>query len=360
NYNTFCKLVQTSRYINMNGFMMVEPQDVPAAHAHLHMLFSNIILSDKAFMGSPVSRQGARNALDMAGIVWGTKDNIKNKPVMVSLINSLSPLKYSQAMCSSLIEFAKYGQPVVIASLIMAGTSGPIKLPGVLTLQNAEILAGLTLAQMINPGTPVIYGSASAITDMKTGGLAAGAVETSNIIAATAQIARYYNLPSRGGGALTNAHVPDIQAGIESAVSLLISARSGINFILHSCGILNSYLSMSFEKFLIDEELCGMVKRLLSPMKITDDEIGLATIKEVGIGGEYLSQPLTIELCKTEFFPSEVLYRNSYEMWDKGGRKRADETARQILKERIAGYEKPPIDEGIEKALAEYVKRGGF
>ncbi len=356
-YSIFCKLVKTSKYLDANGFLMVEPSDVPTETAHLDMLFSNIVLCDKVFMGSPISREGACDALEMAGIVWGNKENVLNTPVMILLISALSPLQYTQEMCGALVEFARYGQPCVIAPLAMAGASGPIEIAGLLALQNAEILAGLTLAQLINPGMPVVYGSASSITDMRTGGLCVGAPEQAMILSATAQIAKFYDLPSRGGGGLADAHIPDMQAGIESALSLVTAARHGINFILHACGILNAYLAMSFEKFLIDEELCGMVKKLLTPIKITEDTIDFDMIKNVGIGGEYLTQPKTAQLCRKAFFLPHLMCKDSYARWEQSGKQRIDETASLYLTERLAKYTKPDIDEGVEQALAEFVQR---
>lgn len=356
-YDSFCKLVHTSKYVDMNGFMMVEPSNVPSGTAHLDMLFSSIVLSDKAFMGSPVSRQGAIDALEMAGIVWGGKENLRNKPVMISLINSLSPLQFSDEMAASLIEFARYGQPCVVAALIMAGSSGPVTLSGVLAVQNAEILAGLALAQLVNPGTPIVYGSTSSAMDMKTGGLSIGAPELSRFVSATAQMARYYGLPSRSGGGLTDAHVPDMQAGMESALALSTAARSGINFVLHACGILGSYISMSFEKFLVDEELCGMVRSLVRPVEVTDESIDLPMIQKVGIGGQYLTQPKTFKLCRTEFFLPQLASRQNYQGWTDAGKLRADQRAAEALQARLAKYEKPEIDPAVERALSEYVSR---
>jgi trimethylamine--corrinoid protein Co-methyltransferase len=354
-YDAFCKLIHSSPHIDVNGFMMVEPADVPAEKAHLRMLLSSILLSDKAFMGSPVSREGAHDSLEMAGIVWGSAESIRNKPVLVSLINSLSPLRFSEEMAGSIMEFAKYGQPCIVASLIQAGASGPIRIAGLLALQNAEVLAGLTLAQLVNPGTPIVYGSASAITDMRTGNLAVGALETSMIISATAQIARYYNLPSRAGGALTGANFPDSQAGVESTLTLLTAARSGVNFILHSCGVLDSFLAMSFEKFLIDEELCGMTRRLLSPMEVSEETVGVRTINQVGIGGEYLSRPETLRFCKTEFFQPRLMSRDSYDAWKASGKRRLDQEATRLLAVRLEGYQRPFVGQDTERALRRYV-----
>ena len=356
-YDNFCKLVQTSEYIDMNGFMMVEPSDIPPDTAHLDMIFSSIVLCDKPFMGSPVSKKGACDAIEMAGLVWGGKDTITDIPVMVSLINSLSPLQFSEEMAGSLIELARYGQACVLASLAMAGASGPVDLAGILAMQNAEILAGLTLAQLVRPGVPIIYGSTSSPMDMRTGGLSIGAPELSMIVSGTAQMARFYNLPSRSGGGLTDANFPDAQAGVQSTLALFTAVRSGINFILHACGILGAYVAMSYEKFIIDEELCGMLKKIIEPIEINTESIDLAMIKEVGIGGNYLTQPKTFELCRTAFFLPELMTVQDYDGWFSAGAKRVDERAADVLNKRLANYEKPEIDPEIESELSEFVTR---
>ena len=255
------------------------------------------------------------------------------------------------------MKFAEYGQPCIVAPLIMGGASGPIKIAGLLAQQNAEILAGITLAQLINEGAPIIYGSASSITDLKTGSLSIGAPELAQIVSGTAQIARYYSIPSRAGGAITDSHIPDTQAGIESAFALYTAARNGVNFILHSAGILNSYLTMSYEKFLIDEEICGMVKKILRPIEVSDEALSLDIIKEVGIGGEFLSHPKTLELCRTEYYNPLLMFRDNYESWLTRGKKRLDVIAHDRLNERLESYKKPDIGKSLEKDLKNYIEK---
>ncbi len=353
-YDNFCKLVQTSKYINMNGFMMVEPSGIPAATAHLDMLLSNLVLCDKPCMGSPVSKQGAEECTDMLEIVWG-KNAMESAPATVSLINSLSPLGFSDEMAGSLISLVRKGQACVIASLIMAGSSGPITIAGVLAQQTAEVLAGITLAQLVRPGAPVIYGSTSAPMDMKTGGLTIGAPELSMIVSFTAQLARFYNLPSRSGGGLTDANYPDIQAGVQSALALSTAVRNGINFILHAAGILGSYLAMSYEKFLVDEELAGMLLKLIKPVEISAEEISVPSFQEVGIGGEFMTQDKTIERCRSEFFDSEILTIADFPSWEGSGKQLACDHAVEAFKRRLEEWEKPDIDPQIEKDLKKYV-----
>jgi trimethylamine--corrinoid protein Co-methyltransferase len=237
----------------------------------------------------------------------------------------------------------------------MAGLSGPINLAGALALQNAEILAGLTLAQLIRTGTPVVYGSASAPIDMKTGALAIGAPELSIIIAATARMARFYNLPCRCGGGLTDAHIPDAQAAEESAFNLLAAVQNGSNFILHACGILSSYMAMSYEKFLLDEEALAMIRRMMLPIEVSDDTLNLDMIEEVGIGGQFLTQPKTIDLCWTEFFVPEIMKRKNYPKWQNEGRHRIDEIASHVVQRRLSDYQKPDIDATIASQLSDFV-----
>ena len=152
--------------------------------------------------------------------------------------------------------------------------------------------------------------------DMKSGALTIGAPELSMIASATAQMARFYNLPQpRRRRGLTDALFTDAQSGVESTIALLTAARNGINFILHAAGILGSYISMSFEKFIVDEEICGMVRHLLKPIDITDAAIDLDMIKSVGIGGQYLTHPKTFDLCRTAFFSPALNNRLNYEAW---------------------------------------------
>jgi trimethylamine--corrinoid protein Co-methyltransferase len=356
-YDNLCKLVQDSKHIDMNGFMMVEPADVPVETAHLDMLLSSITLCDKVFMGAPISKRAARDTVEMAAIVWGKKERIIETPVTVSLITPVSPLRFSEEMAGSIVELARGGQACLVSAVIMAGATGPVTLPGVLTLQNAEILAGLTLAQLVRAGAPVIYGSISCPMDMRTGNMALGAPEFSIIASATVQMARLYNLPSRSGGALTDAHVPDAQAGVESALTLSTAARNGAHFILEACGILGAFISMSFEKFVLDEEICGMIRRFLQPMEIVETEIDLETMKSVGIGGQYLTELKTVERCETAFYLPAVFRRQNQHSWHKDGAKSIDKVASEIVTKRLAAYEKPKIDTGMEEALAEYVSR---
>jgi trimethylamine--corrinoid protein Co-methyltransferase len=239
----------------------------------------------------------------------------------------------------------------------MAGSSGPLSLAGLLVQQNAEILAGLALTQLVRPGAPVIIGGTSAILDMRTGALAMGAPEVARISAATVQMAKFYNLPARSGCAVTDAHFPDAQAGFESALNLYVALENGGNYILHAAGILGAYNAMSFEKFIIDEEVCCQILERLKPVTITDESIDLDLIKEVGIGGNYLTHPKTYEQCRTAFYLSNLVNRRGFSDWQDDGAKPITARATEILNERLSQYVRPDIDPQLKKDLLSYVQK---
>jgi len=356
-YNNFCKLVHTSEYLDMNGFLMVMPKDIHPDRAHLDMTLSNMLLSDKAFMGSPQDRIKARDSLHMAAILFGGEENIMNKPVIPSKVSPISPFFYSTEMAGALIEYARLGQPLEFPDMILSGTSAPITLAGTLVVMTTEVLAGVVLAQLINPGTPCVIGGCSCATDMKTGGLGLGGPEAVQIAHMTAQIGRLYGIPTKAGGSLTDSFFPDMQAGVESALAMFTSLASGNHFMNQACGILAGFNAMSYEKFLIDEETCGMIRRILKPIEINDETIALEQIKKAGIGGTYITSPETLKKCRTELFRPELATRGSYEKWKNQEKKQIWEKAKTALAKRFDGYARPDIDPGIEKDLKQFVKK---
>lgn len=355
-YHTSCRLVQTSDQLDMNGMLTVQPMDVPAQVAHLDMLYANMVLCDKAYVGAAMSGQAAVDSLEMAAIASGGKENLKRHPVMATIVHSLSPLRYSADEADSIVAMARLGQPLVITNMVIAGTSGPVPLPGLLALANAEILAGLVLAQLAAPGTPVVYGSVSAPADMRTIVSAVGAPEAVALASAIIQIARFYKLPCRTGGMLTNAHCLDAQAAAEGTLMMATAVRNGANFIYQACGQLGSYISMSFEKWLFDEEVCRTLRRTLTAMDITIESIDVDTIKSVGSDGNYLIHETTFKHCRNLYQP-KLFTRDDYQKWHEKGAKSVSEVAAEMLTKRNEEYVKPPIDEGLEQALSEFVTR---
>jgi trimethylamine--corrinoid protein Co-methyltransferase len=351
-YEMLAKLAHALPNQDVSGYLLVEPEGVPSAH--LHMLHAHMTHSDKVFMGSTTGRNGARATFEMARILFGS--DLGDRAVTIGLINSLSPLRYSTEMLDALLEYAKARQPVVIAALAMAGSTGPVTLAGLLAMQSAELLAGIVLTQWISPGMPVVFGSTSTNIDMKSGALCIGSPELSQMVAAHAQLARRYGIPSRSGGSLTDASFPDCQAGFESMMALLTTANSGVDFVLHSAGILSAYLAFSYEKFVLDDEMCGMVRRLHGGFIVSPETLAYDVIARVGPGGNYLMEDHTVERCRSEFWKPGVCDRGGLEAWMAGGRRDAVARARARWQKLVLNHSDPDLDQLIRRQLHAYLQ----
>lgn len=351
-YHNLVRLVHALPNQDLSGHLLVMPSDIPSQFAHLEMILASILHSDKALMGSTDGREAARNTIKMAEILF---DGDLDQPVVMGMINPLSPLGYSPDMINALMVYARECQPLTIATLVMAGSTGPITLAGVLAQQNAEILAGIALAQMIQPGTPVIYGSTSTNMDMRSGGLSIGSPELSLCTSAHTQLARFYGLPSRSGGALTDSSIADAQAGFESMFGLLTSINSGTDFILHSAGILSSYMAISFEKLVLDDEMIGMLRQFMRGIEVTPETLGYEVIANVGHDGHFLGEDHTLERCHTEFWQATVSDRSGLETWMSNGQQDATTRARQRWVELVAEHQDPHLDDLIVRQLHKFV-----
>ena len=353
-YENLVQLAHALPNQDLSGHLLVGPGDVPAQTAHLHMLHANMVHSDKPFIGSTEGASGARHTMEMSEILF---DGPPQHPVTIGLINSLSPLGYAAEMVEALITYARARQPVVIAAMALAGSTAPITLAGLLAQKNAELLAGVALTQIISPGTPVVYGSTSTNLHMKTGSPSIGSPELALVVTATAQLARHYGLPSRGGGALTDANSPDAQAGFESMMSLLTTANSGIDFVLHAGGIVSSYLAFSYEKFVLDDEMCGMMRRYRRGIAVTPDTLAYDLIAKLGPGGNFMMERHTVKRCRTESWQPAVASRVDLSTWQESGRLDAAENARQRWQRLLAEHRDPPLDATTASQLKSFIEQ---
>lgn len=350
-----CKLVQTSPHLDMVASSMVPPKDLNAKTAMAELLASCFTMTDLPLTSNPCSRENVIESIEMASIVWGSREAATASPVSIVSVNPTSPLTYTPEAAGGLIELARGGQALLISSMVMAGLSGPITLAGTAVLEMAESLAGIVLAQLVNPGVPCVCGGTSCSADLRFCSASIGSPELIKLMSISTQMARYYGLPCRYGGGLTDAHFPDMQAGIESTLNIALSLVSGAHYMHQACGILGSYTEMSFEKFVLDEEIGGMVKRAISPVEISDETLALDAIDRVGCGGSFLMEPMTAKRCRSEFFMPKVSIRETYEKWNSNGRADITKAAEQHVKDRLAAYVKPDIDPGIEKDLKAYI-----
>ena len=202
-YRTFAKLSQSFSVLDSAGGVVCEPNDTPLDSRHLDMTLALMTVTDKVFMGNVVSGPNAADVIAMSEILFGGRSAIEQTPVSISLINCNSPLRWDDRMLDALFEYAAAAQPVVLTPFILMGAMSPVTIPAALVQQMAEALSGIALAQLIRPGTPVIFGSFLSNIDMQSGSPTFGTPESGIGLLCTGQIARHFGLPFRTGGGLT-------------------------------------------------------------------------------------------------------------------------------------------------------------
>jgi trimethylamine--corrinoid protein Co-methyltransferase len=342
--------------IDTSGYNMCEPTDVHPSVKHYELMKWALLYSDKPPRGSPYGEDRARVSVEMAGIANDDPD--LTKPYVSTTVNTVSPRTLDAKMLGGLLVYARPGQPIMASPGVMSAASGPSTVAGTLVLANAEALAELTIAQLVNEGTPVIYGGPTSNIDVRYGSFAIGSPEGALCVAATAQLARYYDVPSRAGGALTDAKTVSDQSGSEAMFQLLTSFNSGINYVHHAAGILDSYSTVSPEKFVLDADRIRIIERFRRGFDISEDTLAKDLIGEVEPGGHYLNKRHTLEHSREDHLFPEVTYRDSYDNWEAEGAKRPFELAHERVQMLLDEYERPPIDDDIRADLERYVDEG--
>ena len=354
-FRNFMKLSHSFDIIHLGGAAPLAPLDLPAATRHLDQYHAAITLHDKVWGASMLGGYRAHDAVEMACIAHGvTRDELPAQPVVSGNINTNSPRQLDANMSDGMIELASVGQPVIVTPFTLLGAMAPTTIAGALTLQNAEALAGMVLCQIVRPGTPVAYGGFTSNVDMKSGAPAFGTPEYAKATQAGAQLARRYRVPYRASS--TNAsNAVDAQAAYESEMSLWASVMAHTNIVNHAAGWLEGGLTASYEKLVIDAEMCQLLAEYLEPVTVDDDTLAIDAIAEVQPGGHFFGASHTLARYEGVFYKPIVSDWRNFETWHETGARSAAERANSIWKKLLAEYEQPPIDPGVDEALREYV-----
>jgi trimethylamine--corrinoid protein Co-methyltransferase len=275
---------------------------------------------------------------------------VTNQQVRTAM-SPTSPLTYRKHTLEGGLEFAQAGFPQLICPGIFMGASGPVTLAGTLVQQTAEQLAGATLLQLAFPGTPIMFGSYAHLMDMRSASPSIGAVEIGLIGAALAQIARFYGVPSQTAFPWTDSKALDEQAGYEKGMQLVLCGMAGCS-IMHNGGGLEAERLWSPIQAVIDNELNGMVGRILDGINVTTETLAVDVIHEVGpLPGNFLRTRHTQRLWKEEQFIPRLSDRLSYESWVQEGSEDVVAKAREVTEQIIATHEIDPLPEEQDREL---------
>lgn len=351
----FAKLYHQQPTFDVNGGIIVQPNDLPVKNATLMMFYMTYYYSDKVLLTGTADEKQVEAMMEMAKAAFGGAEELKKYPRLITLINTVTPLQLTNVMTESLFQFVKNRQPVIIGSLGQAGSTSPMTLAGSMAISNAEILAGIALCQMIEPGTPVVYGCETTTADMKSGATAIGSPEGAICYNTAGKMADFYGIPSRGGGCLSDAKTVNAQAGYESMLTFMACRDANINFMIHAAGIMDAYSSMSYEKLIVDFEVIDFVNRYHRQFEINEDTIPEDLIDEVGQDGVYLAEDHTFEYCRKEPLAPAISIRGT----NPDPVHALENNIRQKIDRMLSEYVRPELNQGvIDRMHAILLERG--
>ncbi|MER3355641.1 MAG: trimethylamine methyltransferase family protein [Hoeflea sp. D1-CHI-28] len=358
-FRNFVKLTYLSPWLTHSGGTVVEPVDIPVNKRHLDMVAAHLTLSTKPFMGGVTAAERAADSIAMARLVFGKAFMEGHAVIQANInINVNSPLVFDGAMSASLRCYAEAGQCVAVSPAIFGGAMGPVSQAAIVAQTLAEGMVGIALAQLVRPGCPCVLGSFHSTMNLKSGALTMGTPEANLATMALGQLGCRLGVPVRsGGGQITAANAPDGQAMQDSAGAMWATLLSGAHQVWHAAGWLEGGLTMSYEKFVMDLDHCGMMLRFLQGMPVNQEAFGRDAYLEAGPGQQFFSAAHTMRHFADANFMPDLPEPGVYENWIEAGSLGLERRATPHWKALLEAYEPPPMDPGITEAIEDFVNR---
>ncbi len=360
NFRDYCDFIRLAQYFNaihVLGNQVCAPVELPANSRHLDAYRANLVYTDLAYHCTAIGAGRARDGIEMMAISRGLSlPQMAESPGVITIISVNSPRRFDEAMADGLMMMAQHGQPVVVTPFTLMGAMAPVSLAAALAQQNAEVLFGLTLAQAVRPGTPVMYGAFTSNVDMRSGAPAFGTPENAKANVASGQLARRYNIPYRTSNASAS-NAADAQGVYETEMSLWGAVLGHGNLVYHAAGWQEGGLTASFEKLVLDVEMLQLMMEFLKPIVVNEAELGFEAQLQVAPGGHFFGAAHTMDRYEHAFYQPLVSNWQNYENWQLGGGKDATQRATDIWKRALYEYEQPPLDAAIVEALDAFIAR---
>lgn len=354
-FENVVKLTYLLPHLHHSGGTVCEPVDVAVNKRHLDMLYAHLRYSDKPIMGSVTAPERAQDSVELCRIAFG--GDLADRPVMTSLINASSPLRWDGTMLGAAKVYAENNQACIMSPFILAGAMSPVTLAGLAAQALAEALSGMAFCQLVRPGAPVIFGTFASSMSMATGAPTFGTPEAGLAIYVMAQLARRVGVPFRSGGQFTSSKTPDAQAAYESASTLLPTMQAGVHFVLHAAGWIEGGLALSYEKLIMDADQLGMMEVYARGIDMSENGQAMDAFRTNTHGDHFLGSAHTLANFENAFYRSTIADNHSYEQWTDEGSLTAAQRANSLWKKMLDDYDAPPIDDAVDAELIDYVAR---
>jgi len=349
-------IVDALDHINMY-YPSVTPLDCPG-HAHvLHEYEAALTNTEKVFIsGATFLPEEAHFLLRMASTLSGGEEELRKRPILSAVACMMSPLIMPAKETEAALEFGKYHVPVILMTMPLTGATGPITVAGSVMIGNAQILGGIVALQMANPGTPIIYSSYPLSMEVKTGAFCVAFPEATLVTVGHIRMAKYYGLPSYGGGTVSSSKIPDEQAAYEKSLCALTCMLAGGD-VCGTIGLLENYTVLSYEQMLIDYEMYDYMLKVAGGIEVNDETLALETIYKVGAEGHFLAQKHTMKHANEVWAPM-LSDASPYDTWKKAGSKSVVERARDKVREILTSHKPPEMDPDLKRKIHEVVEEG--
>ncbi|MPV86032.1 trimethylamine methyltransferase family protein [Ostreibacterium oceani] len=354
-FQNLIKLGQSSPWLHHSGGTICEPTDIPVNKRHLDMVYAHIKYSDRGFLGSITAPERAEDSITMCRILFGT-DFVDKHCVVMGNFNVTSPLVLDGVTTQGIRTYAAANQGSIHVPFLLGGAVSPLTMPGALAQCLAESMTACAITQLTRPGAPVVLGCFLSSLAMRSGSPTFGTPEPALASLVMGQLARRLNIPLRCAGNFSTSKLPDAQAMQQSMMSMMSAVQGGANFILHSAGFLDGLLSMSYEKFVMDTDLCGMLHSYCQGFEVNDDTLAFEALAELGPGQHLFSTAHTMRHYQTAYYDSALDDNQPWEHWTEQGGIDMATRANQRWKQLLADYEAPPIDATIDAELQAFIQ----
>ncbi len=332
-------------------------QDVPPTAADLYEFEAVVTNTAKPIVFIGYTPRGVELVYEMAAEVAGGIDNLRQRPFLIFYPEPISPLVFPADVIDRLFVCADLAMPQIQGPTMQFGATAPVTLAGAIAQGTAEALMCLVLAQLRKPGCPCSLGCNFAVFDMTAGLLSIAAPETSLALAAQAEVAQSFGLPSWGLAGSTDAKVLDAQAGSESAFSILAQGLSGLNLI-HDVGYMDNGMVCSTAQLILGDENIGMAKRFIRGIEVNAETLARGLIEKVGPGGHFLDQDHTYDHFKSELWMPGLMTRSAAEDWRSQGAKDLATRIQEQLEDIVKNHEAPSLPQNTLSALKTIRQKG--
>jgi trimethylamine--corrinoid protein Co-methyltransferase len=336
-------------HIDVVGAMAM-PLDIPVGARDVYMAAELLKGTTKPAHLWVADGSSLRYILEIYEAVSGGKIEHRRKPLMAAFVEPISPLQFPTTGLEILETCAKEGLPIGFGPMAQSGATAPVTLAGTMAVENAEILAGITMAQIIGPGCPVCYGGIPHTMDMRTTMISFGSPEQGLMAVAMTQVAKYHGLPVYVNVGIGDGKRVDAQSGLERGMTLLMGALAGADTFGHM-GICGADQGASLEQLIVDDQMAAYVKRVLRGFDVNEETLALDVVKKVGIGGNFLTEDHTADHFRRELWMPEGFDRHAWEEWWDGGAKTMAEWAREKKERILAHHEVEPIEPTLGKEI---------